>query len=135
MKGTESLRRQEFCYLTTTGRVTGKPREIEIWFGVYRRTLYMLSGGRDQSNWVRNIMKNPAVTVRIAGRKFRGAARIVTGREEDHLARRLLLAKYATPTDDLKEWGENALPVAVDLEALAETPTQRGRKRARGSVA
>ena len=24
----------DFCYLTTTGRVTGEPHEIEIWFAV-----------------------------------------------------------------------------------------------------
>ena len=30
---------EEFCYLTTTGRVSGKPREIEIWFGMKGDTL------------------------------------------------------------------------------------------------
>ena len=25
---------QDYCYLTTTGRVSGEPREIEIWFGL-----------------------------------------------------------------------------------------------------
>jgi hypothetical protein len=25
---------EEFCYLTTTGRVTGRPHEIEIWFAL-----------------------------------------------------------------------------------------------------
>ena len=33
----------DFCYLTTTGRVTGQPHTIEIWFAVGGRTLYMLS--------------------------------------------------------------------------------------------
>ena len=23
---------EQFCYLTTTGRVTGRPHEVEIWF-------------------------------------------------------------------------------------------------------
>ena len=27
----------ECCYLTTTGRKSGRPHEIEIWFGVHRR--------------------------------------------------------------------------------------------------
>jgi hypothetical protein len=38
-------------------------------------------------------------------------------RKEDALARRLLLKKYATPADDLAEWGRRALPVTVDIEA------------------
>ena len=33
---------EDFCYLTTTGRVTGLPREIEIWFALQGATLYML---------------------------------------------------------------------------------------------
>ena len=34
----------ENCYLTTTGRRTGNPHEIEIWFGVLEETLYLISG-------------------------------------------------------------------------------------------
>jgi deazaflavin-dependent oxidoreductase (nitroreductase family) len=72
-----ALADEAFCYLTTTGRVTGKPREIEIWFGLNGRTLYLLSGGRERSDWVRNLQKAPDVSVRIAGRTFAGRARIV----------------------------------------------------------
>ena len=25
---------EQYCYLTTTGRVSGRPHEIEIWFAV-----------------------------------------------------------------------------------------------------
>jgi hypothetical protein len=28
----KSLAKLDFCYLTTTGRKSGKPRTIEIWF-------------------------------------------------------------------------------------------------------
>jgi hypothetical protein len=30
---------EDYCYLTTIGRVSGEPREIEIWFGLDGRTL------------------------------------------------------------------------------------------------
>src|SRR3979490_810582 len=46
---------EPYCYLTTTGRVSGEPREIEIWFGLVGATLYLLSGGGDRSNWGRNL--------------------------------------------------------------------------------
>ncbi len=113
------LRETEFCYLTTTGRVSGLPREIEIWFGAEGSTLYMLSGGREKSDWVKNIKRSPIVSVRIGGVTFRGVGRVVADREEDALARRLLLKKYATSADDLASWGRKALPVAVDIEAEA----------------
>lgn len=96
--------------------MSGLPREIEIWFGLDRRTLYMLSGGRGRSNWVRNLKRAPRVKVRIGARTFDGHARIVEEAEEDARARSLLLDKY-TPGygGDLSEWGRTALPVAVDL--------------------
>jgi deazaflavin-dependent oxidoreductase (nitroreductase family) len=112
-----ALAGESFCYLTTKGRVSGKPREIEIWFGLDGSTLYMLSGGRDRSDWVRNLVQTPAVSVRIVDRTFAGRARLVDDPDEDARARELLLAKYAPGYGgDLTEWGRTALPVAVDLE-------------------
>ena len=112
-----SLAGESFCYITTTGRVTGRPHEIEIWFGMNGWTIYMLSGGGDRSDWVRNIMKTPGVSVRIGGREFSGTGRVVTDPAEDALARRLLLEKYSpTYSGDLTDWGRTALPVAIDLE-------------------
>ena len=111
-----SLASESYCYLTTTGRVSGKPREIEIWFGLDGDTLYMLSGGGERSNWVKNLTRDPEVRVRIRDQSLEGTARIVTDQDEDARARRLLLEKYtAGYSGDLSDWGETALPVAVDL--------------------
>jgi deazaflavin-dependent oxidoreductase (nitroreductase family) len=111
-----SLASESYCYLTTTGRVSGEPREIEIWFGLDGDTLYMLSGGRDRSNWVKNLIREPQVGVRLGDQLFRGNARIVTNPDEEARARYLLLEKYRPGySGDLSEWGETALPVAVDL--------------------
>ncbi|HEV8565051.1 MAG TPA: nitroreductase family deazaflavin-dependent oxidoreductase [Actinomycetota bacterium] len=104
----------DFCYLTTTGRHIGEPHEIEIWFALHEGTVYLLSGGGNRSDWVRNVMVSPTVTVRIGDRKRLTKARIVKESEEDALARRLLLEKYQ-PRDsgDLTSWAATALPVAV----------------------
>ncbi len=109
------LAQEDFCYLTTTGRVTGRPHEIEIWFAVEGRTLYMLSGGRDRSDWVKNLRRNPEVMVRIASERFDGRARTVEDPKEDALARRLLVEKYERTPGHLANWRRTALPVAVDL--------------------
>jgi deazaflavin-dependent oxidoreductase (nitroreductase family) len=112
----DSLAAEDYCYLTTTGRVSGEPKEIEIWFALEGDTLYMLSGGGDRSNWVKNLVRSPAVTVRIAQSAFEGTARIVQEPEEDDRARRLLIEKYSPRYGgDLSDWRETALPVAVDL--------------------
>ncbi len=112
-----ALANEDFCYLTTTGRVTGRPHEIEIWFSLVPETLtlYMLSGGGDRSDWVKNLRRNPKVTVRIAGERFDGRAREAGDAEEDELARRLLIEKYESRPGSLANWRRRALPVAVDL--------------------
>jgi len=106
----------DFCYLTTTGRVSGRTHTIEIWFALHGHTLYMLSGARDGSDWVKNALRSPAVQVRINEIVFSGQARVVNGVEEDTLARTLVSNKY-TPrsSDDLRDWSRTSLPVAVDL--------------------
>ena len=111
-----ALAKEDYCYLTTKGRVSGKPHEIEIWFGLLNRTLYLLSGG-GRSDWVKNLIKDPAVTVRIGQQTFTGIARLVTDAEEERQARFLVARKYNEMDDEntLDEWARTALPVAVDL--------------------
>ena len=108
---------EDYCYLTTTGRISGEPREIEIWFGLRDHTVYMLSGGGDRSNWVRNLTRESWVRVRIGDQTSEGRARVVDrGNEEDELARRLLVDKYSPRySGDLEDWRRRALVVAVDL--------------------
>ena len=48
----ERLADQDFAYLTTIGRRTGKAHTIEIWFGLQDGRMYMLSGGDDRADWV-----------------------------------------------------------------------------------
>jgi len=104
----------DFCYLTTTGRVTGQPHTIEIWFALNQRTLYMLSDSHT-SDWVKNLLLAPDVAVRLGAMTFVGGARVVEQANEDALARRLVVEKYQPrSSDDLSVWGRTALPVAVD---------------------
>jgi len=116
---------EPFCYLTTTGRVTGRPHTIEIWFAISGPTLYMLSGGGDRSDWVKNLIRTPETTVRIGSAEFPGRARLMREEAEDALARRLLLEKYEpTYSGDLSDWGRTALPVAVDLDVNGQGVNQ-----------
>ncbi|MDQ4133040.1 MAG: nitroreductase family deazaflavin-dependent oxidoreductase [Actinomycetota bacterium] len=106
---------EQFCYLTTTGRRTGRAHTIEIWFAADGRTLYL--GGSPRSDWVKNLMVDAAVSVRVGAEEVPATARVLDGgTEEDERARRLLLEKYQAPGDhDLDSWGRTALIVAVDV--------------------
>ena len=116
----ELLTKEEYCYLTTKGRVTGKPHEIEIWFGLNDHTLYLLSEGRERSDWVKNLLKDPAVKIRIAKKKYKGTARLVTDEQEEMMARKMLATKYEQwrVGRSFSHWARTALVVGIDLEVL-----------------
>ena len=111
------LSKEDYCYLTTTGRKSGLPREIEIWFGINGNSLYLLSGGGNQSQWVKNLLANPNVTVRIAKHNFNGIARIVSEEKEETAARHMLAGKYQGWKEGktLSDWGRTALVVGIEL--------------------
>ena len=67
----------QYLYLTTTGRVTGQPREIEIWFVESGGKLYILAEHFYEAQWVKNILRNRRVRVRLAGREFEATARVL----------------------------------------------------------
>lgn len=116
----QQIANEEYCYLTTIGRVSGKPHRIEIWFALDGSTAFLLSGGTHKSDWVKNLNKEPSVQVRIGKRSFAGRARVVTGVEEEQQARQLLAAKYYNwrPGRRLNSWARTALPIALELDLL-----------------
>lgn len=101
----------KYLYLTTTGRTTGQPREIEIWFVEAEGRFYILAELFHKAQWVKNILRNPRVGVRIEGRALEATARVLD-KERDSalwkLAQDLGREKYG--------WGDG-LPVEITLDA------------------
>lgn len=114
-----------YTYLTTTGRVTGKPHTVEIWFALDPRDatrLYMLAGGGAKTDWVRNLTRTAAVALNLGAVIFPAtAATLAAGDPDDARARRLLVEKYAK-AGELDTWGRTALPVAFTLNVAAAHP-------------
>jgi deazaflavin-dependent oxidoreductase (nitroreductase family) len=108
----------DFCYLTTRGRRTGRPHEIEIWFALDVRALYLLSGGGDRSDWVRNLRADPAVAVRLRDTTYEAVARVVDEGEESERGRTLVFDKYQPRYNgSLERWRRESVLVAVDFVA------------------
>ena len=103
--------------LVTTGRVSGRPREVTLWFAVDDGRIVMLSGGGRTADWVRNLEAEPRVELRANGAVVRGTARIVEGEPEDPHVRDAIAAKYGTT--GLRTWLRTSLPVVVDPDAPA----------------
>ena len=98
---------EQFLYLTTTGRSSGQPREIEIWFVEANGKYYILAEKFHEANWVRNIEKNSGVKVRVGDRTFGATARALhpqLDKEAWNRAQDLERQKYG--------WGDG-LPVEI----------------------
>jgi deazaflavin-dependent oxidoreductase (nitroreductase family) len=74
-----------YLYLTTIGRRSGRPRQIEIWFTRHEGRYYLVAEHGLRAHWVRNLRADPRVRVRVGARRFRGRARVVDGRTERSL--------------------------------------------------
>jgi deazaflavin-dependent oxidoreductase (nitroreductase family) len=110
-----------FVYLTTIGRRTGAPHRIEIWFAVEDGALYLMSGGRDRSDWVRNLLANPNVTVELGTETLAGIARVLQPDDPgDRRARELLVNKYRQG-NDLESWGRTSLPIVITFASTEES--------------
>ena len=106
----------DFCYLTTRGRVSDRPHEIEIWFALDGGTLYLLSGGRGRSDWVRNLRADPLVRVRLRDTTYSATARVVEAGDESERGRGLVFDKYQPRYGgNLERWRRESLLVALDV--------------------
>jgi deazaflavin-dependent oxidoreductase (nitroreductase family) len=116
---------EAFCYLTTTGRVTGRPHEIEIWFVVVGGRFYLLSGGADSSDWVRNLRAEPRVRLRVGEQEVAATARVVDIDEAvQSRAREGLHNKYEPGYgSSLSRWSIESLLVEVAPAAPAPGET------------
>ena len=94
----------EFLYLTTTGRRTGHPREIEIWFTRREGRYYVVAEHREKTQWVQNVRVDPRVRVRVGDLELAATARPLDAAAESTLhdaVRALSIANYG--------WGDGLI--------------------------
>ena len=103
----ESVKDSRVLYLTTVGRRTGLPREIEIWFVVCCERLYLFAETGEAANWVKNVRHNPKVSVRIEERRIDATARVL-----DRQSDRKLWDLVAEIANRKYGWGDG-LPVEI----------------------
>lgn len=103
----ESLADEQVLYLTTIGRKTDLPREIEIWFVVCGERFYLFAETGEGAGWVKNIRRNPRVTVRIKERQIDSTARVLERQADNELRDRV-----AAIAERKYGWGDG-LPVEV----------------------
>jgi deazaflavin-dependent oxidoreductase (nitroreductase family) len=114
----QDLADKQVLSLTTIGRRTGLPREIEIWFVVCRERFYLVAETGEAAGWVKNIRGNPEVTVRIGEQRIGAAARVL-----DREADRTLWDQVAALAARKYGWGDG-LPVEITPVATESDVTK-----------
>ena len=77
-------------YLTTVGRVSGRPHRVALRF-VYYQSKFYTSRRDTASDWCKNLLRSPRVTVQLQGEAFQETAKLV---DDDELARKISSLKY-----------------------------------------
>jgi deazaflavin-dependent oxidoreductase (nitroreductase family) len=80
--------------LTTIGRKTGLPRTVELRFVYYQGCFYTSSARVRGKQWCQNMLKNPAVEMRVKGEKLTCTARQVI---DENLRREILTLRDSSP--------------------------------------
>ena len=76
----------QYLYLTTRGRKTGQPREIEIWFTANNGRYYIIAEYAT-SKWLQNLRAHPKVEVRVGDNQFPATARVLSDERDGELVR------------------------------------------------
>lgn len=111
------LLHSRYCYLTTSGRVTGRRHTAELWFVPAEGGVYLFSGSGGLTTWCLNLQADEQGVLRIGDRSWLVRAAFL--REDDDRRAAALHAfheKYDPEGKDRTEpWMRNAVVAHVVL--------------------
>ena len=112
----QALKQDRTIDITTTGRKSGEPRRIEIWFHNLNGRLY-ITGSPGRRSWYANLVANPEFTFHLkesAQADLPARARPITAEAE----RREVMGRITRNVGragDLETWVRESPLVEVDL--------------------
>jgi len=111
------LEEHSLAYLTTSGRLTGEPHRIEIWFAIHEGFLWVNSGGGRRSDWVKNLIEDRRLVLDVGDERWSATATLC----DDvgvHPARQRLAARYQgwRAGQQLSEWARTSLLIRVEAD-------------------
>jgi deazaflavin-dependent oxidoreductase (nitroreductase family) len=96
LRDLDSVKKQKLIYVTTSGRKTGKPHTVEIWFAVADGLVYLSHEG-ERTDWMKNIAENGQVEAKIGSLTFRGGAKMTEAGASRERGKKALYEKYYGP--------------------------------------
>ena len=115
LKDFSKINREKFVYLTTKGRKTGREHVVELWFALSGENMYLSHEG-EGTDWMKNIVKEERVKMRIGSENLTGKARLTApGSDRREAGMKALYEKYYGPASKqvLDDWFELSTVIEI----------------------
>ena len=115
-----ALRTDRTIDITTTGRTSGEPRRIEIWFHRTPEDRYFITGRPGRRAWYANLLANPELTFHLkesAQADLPATARVITDAAEKEAVLRSLPWIQGNADVSIPDWVAGAPLVEVRFHA------------------
>lgn len=120
--------------LKTIGRRTGQVRYAPVNYAIANGAVYFVSGGREGSDWYRNLLANPEIDVLMPSGAVRGRVEVAVDPDERLTAARQVL-KAAGFAGFFEGYNPHRISDAELRERTADLPVLRLRATGLGSGA
>jgi deazaflavin-dependent oxidoreductase (nitroreductase family) len=109
----DQLSRYREITISVTGRKSGRPISIPVWFVLEGTTLYLLPVQGSDTQWYKNVQKKPSVGVHVGGANAEFKVALTTDGTQVASIVEKFRAKYGT--SDVKKYYSN-----FDVAVLAQ---------------
>ena len=98
----DRLSRSQEIKITVTGRKSGRPISIPVWFVLEEDKLYLLPVQGSDTQWYKNVLKNPTIRIGAGGAKAEFRVVSITDRKRVSTVVDEFRAKYGP--DNVKKY-------------------------------
>jgi len=109
------LSRPREINITVTGRKSGRPISIPVWFVLAEGKLYLLPVQGSDTQWYKNALKNPTIQIESGGEKAELKVTPITDPKQVASVAEKFRAKYG-PSDVKKYYSKFDVAVLADLQ-------------------
>ena len=110
----DRLSRSREINITVTGRKSGRPISIPVWFVLEGDKLYLLPVQGSDTQWYKNALKNPSIQIESGGEKAELKVTPITDPKQVASVAEKFRAKYG-PSDVKKYYSKFDAAVLADL--------------------
>src|SRR5215475_8161665 len=124
-----ALSDKEEIQLGVVGRRTGRKRTRPVWFVLEGGTVYLLPVAGSDTEWYKNVLEHPAITLTVKGARWTGRARPITGRAKVRAVVKRFRAKHGAA--DVKKY-YSKFDVALEVSPRRARGPRPPRRRKTG---